>query len=227
MQSNPMEVVSLLNDLYSMFDETIDHFDVYKVETIGDAYMVVCSTHPTSDAALTAHSVFLSAYLRTIPADSFASALNMFACSCIDKQAFSSSCCSLQWQVIRVISLRMQPEGTRRELLEAYGQCNVNVQRYGTCAQVSGLPQRNENAHAREIARMSLALLEKVKSFKIRHKPDEQLKLRIGLHSGPVCAGVVGQKMPRYCLFGVRASPTSLSCSSLHEPLSLSLTHWA
>lgn len=67
---------------------------------------------------------------------------------------------------------------------------------------VSGLPMRNGDRHAAEIARMSLALLDAVKSFTIRHKPDEQLKLRIGIHTGPCAAGVVGHKMPRYCLFG-------------------------
>ncbi|XP_069468726.1 retinal guanylyl cyclase 2 isoform X2 [Ambystoma mexicanum] len=105
--SEPIEVVDLLNDLYTLFDAVIGNHDVYKVETIGDAYMVA-----------------------------------------------------------------------------------------------SGLPNRNGNRHAAEIANMSLDILSSVGSFKMRHMPDIPVRIRIGLHSGPVVAGVVGLTMPRYCLFG-------------------------
>ncbi|XP_029463480.1 retinal guanylyl cyclase 2 [Rhinatrema bivittatum] len=106
-KSEPIQVVDLLNDLYTLFDAVIGNHDVYKVETIGDAYMVA-----------------------------------------------------------------------------------------------SGLPKRNGNRHAAEIANMSLDILSSVGSFKMRHMPDVPVKIRIGLHSGPVVAGVVGLTMPRYCLFG-------------------------
>lgn len=45
----PMEVVSMLNAMYSIFDTLTERNSVYKVETIGDAYMVVAGA-PDKDA---------------------------------------------------------------------------------------------------------------------------------------------------------------------------------
>ncbi|KAG9338834.1 hypothetical protein JZ751_025273 [Albula glossodonta] len=123
--STPMEVVDMLNDIYKNFDRILDNHDVYKVETIGDAYMVV-----------------------------------------------------------------------------------------------SGLPRRNDNRHAVDISRMALDILAFMGTFELRHLPGLPVWIRIGVHSGtrpnhahrphahsllkgsPCAAGVVGIKMPRYCLFG-------------------------
>ncbi|KAJ7990637.1 hypothetical protein DPEC_G00302460 [Dallia pectoralis] len=105
--SDPIEVVDLLNDLYTLFDAVLSNHDVYKVETIGDAYMVA-----------------------------------------------------------------------------------------------SGLPNKNGNKHAAEIANMSLNILSSVGTFQMRHMPGMPVRIRIGIHSGSCVAGVVGLTMPRYCLFG-------------------------
>ncbi|CAI4221386.1 unnamed protein product [Auanema sp. JU1783] len=101
----PYDVVTLLNDLYLRFDRLIGLHEVYKVETIGDAYMVV-----------------------------------------------------------------------------------------------GGVPEICDN-HGERVLNVSIGMLmeSKLVLSPITEKP---IKIRIGLHSGAVVAGVVGMKMPRYCLFG-------------------------
>ena len=41
---------------------------------------------------------------------------------------------------------------------------------------------------------MALDLLDQVSRFTIRHRPDETLKLRIGIHTGPCAAGACFEK---------------------------------
>eukprot|EP00057_Strongylocentrotus_purpuratus_P015488 XP_011669962.1 PREDICTED: soluble guanylate cyclase 88E isoform X2 [Strongylocentrotus purpuratus] len=102
----PMAVVSLLNGMYIKFDNLSETYEVYKVETIGDAYMVV-----------------------------------------------------------------------------------------------SGAPTTTKY-HAVRIAEMSLAMRESMNDLIDPSSKDEIVKIRVGIHTGMVVAGVVGLKMPRYCLFG-------------------------
>ncbi|XP_064632525.1 guanylate cyclase soluble subunit beta-2-like [Lineus longissimus] len=110
--STPMGIVSMLNALYSQFDHFTEVHDVYKVETIGDAYMVV-----------------------------------------------------------------------------------------------SGVPVPDD-LHAVKVANFALDMIEAAKTIP-SPATGLPLQIRVGLHSGPVVAGVVGEKMPRYCLFGDTVNTSS------------------
>ena len=62
-----VEVFLMLTNLYYAFDRLVDKFGVYKVETIGDGYMIAAGEHVPSIAVLRSCNGHLAVVLQRAP----------------------------------------------------------------------------------------------------------------------------------------------------------------
>jgi len=139
----PLEVMSFLHNLFTAFDDLIEmDSQLWKVETIGDAFMVASGLGMTSSDA------------------------------------------------------------TMRETMVALSDVSENSSNENV-AKVRTMEFKTEKA-AFDAARAAIIFGQGALSIAHTHfMPNgEVCVIRAGVHTGDVCSGVVGSRMPRYCLFG-------------------------
>ncbi|CAG9537059.1 unnamed protein product [Cercopithifilaria johnstoni] len=71
-----------------------------------------------------------------------------------------------------------------------------------TYMMASGVPSENGGQHIFEIAEIALEIRQRTLVYKVTSATNWHLRVRIGFHCGPIAAGVIGLRSPRYCLFG-------------------------
>lgn len=65
--STYLQVIQLLNDLYTLFDSITKTYDVYKVETVGDAYLCVSGLpRPNGDSHAVEIALMALEFIRSL-----------------------------------------------------------------------------------------------------------------------------------------------------------------
>ena len=65
---------------------------------------------------------------------------------------------------------------------------------------VAGHEAKSEHDHAQRVLSMAKRMIEIVSNMRLPN--GQPLQIRVGMHTGPAYAGVIGTKCPRYCFFG-------------------------
>ena len=150
----PFEVMSFLHNLFTAFDDLVDlDSDLWKVETIGDAFMVASGLGVTSSDASMRETMVHVEYR-------------------VDDEDTDHSGRSASTQTISIKSKQSSKASERDVAFDAARAAII----FGQAALSKALMHRMPNG--------------------------EMCKIRAGVHTGDVCSGVVGSRMPRYCLFG-------------------------
>merc|ERR1711934_763087 len=150
----PFEVMSFLHNLFTDFDDLVEmDSQLWKVETIGDAFMVASGLGVTSSEASMRETMVNVEYR-------------------IDSDDTDQSMMSSTTKTVSIKSMRSS-KGSERDV--AFDAARAAII-FGEAALSEALTHRMPNG--------------------------EMCKIRAGAHTGDVCSGVVGTRMPRYCLFG-------------------------
>ncbi|KAJ8974759.1 hypothetical protein NQ317_019163 [Molorchus minor] len=126
--------------------------------------------------------------------------------TCESFEAVSILFCELVGLTSKTVKETMVVVTTMNAVFSCFDELmdKFNVYKVETVGQVymvaSGAPERTD-LHAQSIADLALAMTYEVKGIKT--PSGNEVVIRIGIHSGPAVAGVVGIKVPRYCFLEI------------------------